>query len=44
VQEVPDPEAGGGEVVVEILAASVALYAAEVFSGERNHPQHALAA
>ncbi|WP_167409489.1 alcohol dehydrogenase catalytic domain-containing protein [Streptomyces africanus] len=38
VREVPDPEAGGGEVVVEVLAASVAPYAAEVFSGERNYP------
>ncbi|MFJ9855498.1 alcohol dehydrogenase catalytic domain-containing protein [Streptomyces sp. NPDC101150] len=38
VREVPDPEAGGGEVVVEVLAAGVAPYAAEVFSGERNYP------
>lgn len=38
VREVPDPEAGGGEVMVEVLAASVAPYAAEVFSGERNYP------
>ncbi|MEU5278001.1 alcohol dehydrogenase catalytic domain-containing protein [Streptomyces asoensis] len=38
VREVPDPEAGGGEVVVEVLAACVAPYTAEVFSGERNYP------
>ncbi|MFE4678780.1 alcohol dehydrogenase catalytic domain-containing protein [Streptomyces sp. NPDC056723] len=38
VREVPDPEAGGGEVVVEVLATCVAPYAAEVFSGERNYP------
>jgi NADPH:quinone reductase-like Zn-dependent oxidoreductase len=38
VLEVPDPEVGGGEVVVEVLAACVAPYAAEVFSGERNYP------
>ncbi|MFG2141047.1 alpha/beta hydrolase-fold protein [Streptomyces sp. NPDC048650] len=34
----PDPEAGGGEVVVQVLATCVAPYAAEVFSGERNYP------
>lgn len=38
VREVPDPEARGGEVVVEVLAASVAPYAAEVFGGKRNYP------
>ncbi|MFE2407568.1 alcohol dehydrogenase catalytic domain-containing protein [Kitasatospora sp. NPDC059408] len=38
VREVPDPEAGGGEVVVEVLAASVAPYAAEVFDGRRRYP------
>lgn len=38
VRDVPDPEAGGGEVVVEVLATCVAPYAAEVFSGERNYP------
>ncbi|MGW1270605.1 alcohol dehydrogenase catalytic domain-containing protein, partial [Streptomyces sp. NPDC002491] len=38
VREVPDPQVGGGEVVVEVLAACVAPYAAEVFSGERNYP------
>jgi NADPH:quinone reductase-like Zn-dependent oxidoreductase len=38
VREVPDPEPGGGEVMVEVLATCVAPYAAEVFSGERNYP------
>ncbi|WP_079059993.1 alcohol dehydrogenase catalytic domain-containing protein [Streptomyces bungoensis] len=38
VQEVPDPRAGGGEVLVEILAASVPPYADEVFGGRRNYP------
>ncbi|MGX1849456.1 alcohol dehydrogenase catalytic domain-containing protein [Streptomyces sp. NPDC055299] len=38
VREVPDPEAGGGEVMVEVLAAGVAPYAAEVFSGKRKYP------
>ncbi|MFI9274049.1 alcohol dehydrogenase catalytic domain-containing protein [Kitasatospora sp. NPDC052896] len=38
VREVPDPEAAGGEVIVDVLAACVLPYAAEVFSGERNYP------
>ncbi|MFG3284493.1 alcohol dehydrogenase catalytic domain-containing protein [Streptomyces sp. NPDC048111] len=38
VGEVPDAEAGGGEVVVEVLATCVAPYAAEVFSGARRYP------
>ncbi|MGW4728122.1 alcohol dehydrogenase catalytic domain-containing protein [Streptomyces shenzhenensis] len=38
VREMPDPEAGGGEVVVEVLATCVPPYAAEVFGGERNYP------
>ena len=38
VREMPDPVAGGGEVVVEVLAAGVAPYAEEVFSGRRNYP------
>ncbi len=38
VHEVPDPEAGGGEVLVEVLAAGVLPYTAEVFSGERRYP------
>jgi alcohol dehydrogenase len=38
VADVPDPRAGGGEVLVEVLAASVPPYAHEVFSGERRYP------
>ncbi|MDQ0808929.1 alcohol dehydrogenase [Streptomyces sp. B3I7] len=38
VREMPDPVAGGGEVVVEVLAAGVAPYAEEVFGGRRNYP------
>ncbi|WP_310717161.1 alcohol dehydrogenase catalytic domain-containing protein [Streptomyces lydicus] len=38
VRELPDPEAGGGEVLVEVLATGVLPYAAEVFSGERHYP------
>lgn len=34
VDDVPDPEAGGGEV----LATCVPPYAAEVFSGARRYP------
>ncbi|MEW2623317.1 alcohol dehydrogenase catalytic domain-containing protein [Streptomyces sp. NPDC048106] len=38
VQEVPEPRAGGGEVVVEVLATGILPYAEEVFSGRRNYP------
>jgi NADPH:quinone reductase-like Zn-dependent oxidoreductase len=38
VREMPDPAAGGGEAVVEVLATCVAPYAGEVFSGKRNYP------
>src|ERR1044072_2670051 len=38
VHDVPDPEAGSGEVLVEVLATCVPPYAAEVFSGERRYP------
>ena len=38
VGDVPDPTAGGGEVLVEVLATCVPPYAAEVFSGERRYP------
>ncbi|BBB01868.1 putative alcohol dehydrogenase [Actinacidiphila reveromycinica] len=38
VREVPAPRAGGGEVVVDVLATCVLPYAAEVFSGERSYP------
>ena len=35
LDEVDDPVAGSGEVVVDVLAAPVQNYAAEVFSGKR---------
>ncbi|MFI6565899.1 alcohol dehydrogenase catalytic domain-containing protein [Streptomyces sp. NPDC050534] len=38
VRETPDPEAVGGEVVVQVLAACVPPYAVEVFSGQRKYP------
>jgi NADPH:quinone reductase-like Zn-dependent oxidoreductase len=38
IQQVPDPGPGGGEVLLEVLAACVLPYAQEVFSGERNYP------
>ncbi|MCX5384532.1 alcohol dehydrogenase catalytic domain-containing protein [Streptomyces sp. NBC_00083] len=38
VRDVPEPRAGGGEVVVEVLATCVAPYAGEVFGGTRNYP------
>ncbi|MFE5581478.1 alcohol dehydrogenase catalytic domain-containing protein [Kitasatospora sp. NPDC056531] len=38
VQEMPDPVAGGGEVVVQVLAGCVPPYAEEVFNGRRNYP------
>jgi hypothetical protein len=34
---VPDPHAGAGEVVVNVLAAPVLSYAREVFDGTRNY-------
>jgi len=36
--EVPEPVAGGGEVLVDVLATCVLPYAAEVFSGARRYP------
>jgi alcohol dehydrogenase len=38
VKEVPDPVLGTGEVIVDIAAAGVLPYTAEVFSGERRYP------
>lgn len=38
VERVPDPVMGTGEVVVDVVAAPVLPYAAEVFSGERRYP------
>ncbi|GAA1878854.1 MDR/zinc-dependent alcohol dehydrogenase-like family protein [Streptantibioticus ferralitis] len=37
VQTVPSPVLGTGEVVVDVVAAGVLPYAAEVFSGERQY-------
>jgi alcohol dehydrogenase len=37
ITETPDPQVGTGEIVVDVLAAPVLPYAAEVFSGERNY-------
>jgi alcohol dehydrogenase len=37
ITEAPDPQVGTGEIVVDVLAAPVLPYAAEVFSGERNY-------
>jgi len=38
VREVPEPTAGGGEVLVEVLATCVLPYAADVFGGVRRYP------
>ncbi|MBF6146354.1 alcohol dehydrogenase catalytic domain-containing protein [Nocardia nova] len=38
VTTVPDPVAGPGEVLVDVLATCVLPYAAEVFGGVRNYP------
>ncbi|OIK28487.1 alcohol dehydrogenase [Streptomyces malaysiense] len=38
VRSVPEPRAGGGEVVVEVLATCILPYSEEVFSGRRNYP------
>src|SRR5436305_14329965 len=38
VHDVPDPQAGRGEILVEVLATCVPPYANEVFSGERHYP------
>ena len=37
ITEVPEPQLGTGEVIVDVLAAPVLPYAAEVFSGEREY-------
>jgi len=37
VREMPAPELGTGEVLVDVVAAPVLPYAAEVFRGERNY-------
>jgi alcohol dehydrogenase len=38
IKEVPDPQIGSGEVLVDVLATCVPPYAAEVFSGARRYP------
>lgn len=38
IAEMPAPEIGTGEVVVDVVAAPVLSYAGEVFSGERRYP------
>ncbi len=37
IQTLPDPVLGTGEVIVDVVAAGVANYAGEVFSGARNY-------
>ncbi len=38
VKTLPDPQPGAGEVVVDVVAAPVLPYAAEVFGGARGYP------
>lgn len=38
IEELPDPQPGAGEVVVDVVAAPVLSYANEVFSGIRPYP------
>ncbi|MEM5310735.1 zinc-binding dehydrogenase [Paraburkholderia sp. JHI869] len=38
IEPMPDPSAGTGEVIVDVVAAPVLSYAKEVFSGERRYP------
>ncbi|WP_226352085.1 zinc-binding alcohol dehydrogenase family protein [Pseudonocardia sp. ICBG601] len=38
VHDVPDPQAGDGEVLVQVLATCVLPYASEVFDGTRRYP------
>jgi alcohol dehydrogenase len=37
IQALPDPVLGTGEVIVDVVAAGVTSYAADVFSGSRNY-------
>ena len=37
VEEVPDPVLGTGEVIVDVIAAGVLAYSAEVYSGKRGY-------
>lgn len=38
IHDLPDPELGTGEVIVDVVAAGVTSYAANVFNGSRNYP------
>lgn len=38
IQDLPDPVLGTGEVIVDVAAAGIASYAANVFNGARNYP------
>lgn len=38
LETLPDPQPGAGEVVVDVVAAPVLSYAAEVYSGARQYP------
>jgi len=40
IETLPDPHPGAGELVVDIVAAPVLSYAAEVYSGARQYPLH----
>jgi alcohol dehydrogenase len=37
IETIPDPVLGTGEVIVDVVAAGIAGYAAGVFSGARNY-------
>ena len=38
IEDLPDPQPGAGELVVDVLAAPVLAYAAEVYAGTRQYP------
>ncbi len=38
IETLPDPVPGPGEVIVDVVAAGVTSYAADVFNGSRNYP------
>ncbi|WP_223652691.1 zinc-binding dehydrogenase [Hymenobacter psoromatis] len=38
IEELPDPQPGAGELVVDIVAAPVLAYAADVYGGQRQYP------
>jgi alcohol dehydrogenase len=37
IQTLPDPVLGTGEVIIDVVAAGITSYAADVFSGARNY-------